>query len=112
MFYNRLFETAPDLHPLFKGDIKKQGQMLMGAIKLAVNGLDRPESILPAVQSLGKRHATYGVKNEHYTAVGAALLWTLEQGLGEAFTPEVNVAWTEAYNLLATVMQQAASQKN
>ena len=110
LFYQRLFELDPSLRPLFTGDIKKQGAMLMSAISMAVNGLARPDSIIPAVQRLGRRHVGYGVQAEHYTTVGAALLWTLEQGLGEAFTPEVKEAWTAAYTLLATVMQDAAAE--
>jgi len=110
LFYQRLFELDPSLRPLFTGDMKKQGAMLMSAISMAVNGLDRPDSIIPAVQGLGRRHVAYGVQAEHYTTVGAALLWTLEQGLGEAFTPEVKEAWTATYTLLATVMQDAAAE--
>lgn len=110
LFYQRLFELDPSLRPLFTGDIKKQGAMLMSAISMAVNGLTHPESIIPAVQGLGRRHVAYGVKAEHYTTVGAALLWTLEQGLGEAFTPDVKEAWTATYTLLATVMQDAAAE--
>jgi nitric oxide dioxygenase len=76
---------------------------------VAVNGLDRLDQIVPAVQQLGIRHAGYGVKEEHYAAVAAALLWTLEEGLGADFTPEVKDAWTAAYTVLATTMQQAAA---
>jgi len=75
-----------------------------------VSGLERLEKLLPAVQALGRRHAGYGVKDEHYATVAAALLWTLEQGLGDGFTPEVREAWTTAYLALAGVMQQAAAE--
>ncbi len=109
LFYGRLFEIAPSVKPFFKGDIKEQGRKLMQMIGVAVNGLSQPETIVPAVQDLGRRHVGYGVKAEHYDTAGAALLWTLEQGLGEAFTPEVKEAWTEAYGLLSSVMKQAAS---
>ncbi|MBW7941348.1 MAG: hemin receptor [Candidatus Kuenenia stuttgartiensis] len=109
MFYRHLFETDPSLRQLFKRDIKKQGRMLMQMIDFAVKGLDDPEIILPAIQALGKRHVGYGVKEEHYETVGNALLWTLEQGLGDAFTLEVKEAWSEAYKLLAGVMIEAAS---
>jgi hemoglobin-like flavoprotein len=110
LFYARLFELDPSLRPLFHGDMKSQGQKLMTTLKLVVRGLERPETILPAVRSLGQRHVAYGVKDEHYATVGAALLWTLGQGLGDAFTPEVENAWTTAYTLLAGVMQEAAGQ--
>lgn len=81
----------------------------MAMIGTAVANLDRLETIVPAVQDLGRRHATYGVKATHYDTVGAALLWTLGQGLGDAFTPPVKAAWTEAYTTLSTVMMEAAS---
>src|SRR6266540_433581 len=110
LFYSRLFELDPTLRHLFKGDMKVQGRALMSMIKVAVAGLDKLERIVPAVQNLGRRHATYGVKDSHYETVGAALLWTLEQGLGEAFTSEVRAAWTEVYTLLATTMKEAASE--
>ena len=109
MFYRHLFETDPSLRQLFKRDIKKQGRMLMQMIDFAVKGLDDPEIILPTVQALGKRHIGYGVKEEYYETVGNALLWTLAQGLGDDFTPEVKEAWSEAYKLLAGVMIEAAS---
>ena len=105
LFYGRLFELDPSLRPLFRGDMKEQGRALMSMIKVAVAGLDNPERIVPAVQSLGRRHATYGVTDAHYDTVAAALLWTLEQGLGEAFTAEVKGAWVEVYTILATTMK-------
>src|SRR5262249_28238363 len=96
MFYTRLFELDSSVQALFKGDMKAQGRKLMHMIGLAVSGLNRLETLVPAVQDLGTRHVDYGVKHEHYDTVGAALLWTLEQGLGEDFTPEVKEAWAEA----------------
>ncbi|MBM4055472.1 MAG: hemin receptor [Planctomycetes bacterium] len=108
MFYQHLFELNPSFKSLFKKDMKKQGRMLMQMIEFAVKGLDDPETILPAIQDLGKRHVGYGVKEEDYATVGEALLWTLEQGLGSGFTQEVKEAWGEAYKLLAGVMINAA----
>jgi hemoglobin-like flavoprotein len=110
LFYGRLFELDPTLRPLFRGDMKSQGAKLMAAIKLVVKGLEQPATILPAVRSLGQRHVAYGVQNSHYETVGAALLWTLGQGLGDAFTLEVEEAWAAAYTLLASVMQEAAAE--
>lgn len=104
MFYQHLFEMYPSLRPLFKRDMKKQGRMLMQMIDFAVKGLDDPETILPTIQALGKRHIGYGVKEEYYDTVGKALLWTLEQGLGSDFTQEAKEAWGEAYKLLASAM--------
>lgn len=109
LFYERLFSQEPSLRQLFKGDLRKQGQMLMQTLALAVRSLHQPQSIVPAVQQLGIRHAGYGVRNEDYADVGAALLWTLEQGLGPAFTDEVREAWASAYGLLSGVMIEAAS---
>jgi hemoglobin-like flavoprotein len=88
--------------------MKEQGRKLMQMIAVAVKGLSNLDAIVPAVQELGKRHVNYGVRDEHYETVGAVLLWTLEQGLGKAFTPEVRDAWAEAYNLLAGVMKAAS----
>lgn len=109
LFYGKLFELDPSLKALFKGDMIEQGRKLMATLAFAVGGLRGPEKILGAVQALGKRHVGYGVKDEHYDTVGAALLWTLEQGLGPDFTPETKAAWTKIYNLLAGVMKKAAA---
>ena len=109
MFYNRLFELDPDTKGLFKGDIKVQQRKLMDTLEIMAKGLSVQEVILPALRELGKRHVGYGVKPEHYATVGSALLWTLEKGLGEEFTPAVKEAWSEAYGLMTSVMQEAAA---
>ena len=114
MFYSRLFEIDPDLESLFPAEeraMREQGRKLMWMITLAVRGLDRPDELLPAVEDLGRRHATYGVREKDYASVGAALLWTLEQGLGESFTPEVEDALAATYGLLANVMQDGATRE-
>lgn len=108
LFYGKLFELDPSLRPMFKGDIAEQGRKLMVMLGTAVRGLDDLGELTPAVAALGKRHVGYGVENSHYDTVGAALLWTLEQGLGDKFTDQVREAWTVVYTTLATVMQQAA----
>lgn len=105
LFYTRLFALEPSLQSLFKGDMKEQGSKLMGMIGVAVRGLKRLDEIVPAVKALGQRHVTYGVRAAHYDTVGAALLWTLGQGLGESFTKDVEDAWTEVYGVLASTMQ-------
>lgn len=107
-FYQRLFEIAPSYRSMFKSDMKKQGAMLMSTLGLAVGSLNNLETILPAVQSLGRRHAAYGVTAEHYQPVAEAFLWTLEHYLGDAFTPELKEAWVVAYTTLATVMIEAS----
>lgn len=109
IFYDKLFELDPSLKPLFKGDMKEQGRKLMSMIATAVKGLDKPESIIGAVQDLGKRHVSYGVEESHYDTVGAALLYTLETGLGERWNDEVKEAWTAVYIDLATTMKDAAA---
>lgn len=108
LFYTRLFTLDPSLRPMFKGEMTKQGQMLMSMIGAAVNGLRNLETLAPVVRQLGARHAGYGVRTEHYATVGSALMWTLEQGLGDKFTPAVREAWAGAYDLLSEVMQLGA----
>ena len=113
LFYSRLFLLDPSLKTLFRGDMQEQGRKLMSMISVAVNSLARLESIVPAVQQLGRRHAGYGVKPRHYALVGAALVWTLEQGLGKkAFTKEVEDAWRAAYAVLAATMQHTTREES
>jgi hemoglobin-like flavoprotein len=109
VFYERLFVLDPTLRSLFHGNMQEQGRKLMAVLKLAVAGLSRLEELLPLVRQLGVRHRGYGVTETHYATVGEAFLWTLEQGLGERFTPEVRAAWSSAYTLLADTMRTAAT---
>jgi hemoglobin-like flavoprotein len=104
LFYGRLFETAPALTPLFRGDMKEQGRKLMATLAVVVNGLGNIEQVLPAASALAKRHVGYGVKAADYAPVGAALLWTLERGLGAAWTPELAAAWGAAYGVVSEYM--------
>lgn len=108
LFYGRLFEIAPEVQPYFKGDMKEQGRKLMMMIGTAVNALNNLEAVVPAIQDMGKRHVGYGVKPEDYDSVGAALLWTLEKGLGDDFTDDTKEAWTTVYGVLSTTMKDAA----
>jgi len=108
IFYDKLFAADPSLRALFKGDLEEQKMKLMKMIGVAVNSLDRLDEIVPAVKALGQRHVGYGVQPEHYATVGSALLATLEQGLGPAFTPEVKDAWATVYGVLAGAMQAQA----
>ena len=114
MFYGRLFELNPSLRSLFKIDIREQGKKLMQMIGFCVGKLDALDELVPIVKSLGARHVGYGVVESDYAAVGAALLWTLEQGLGEAFTPEVREAWDATFGVIARTMligmEQASAQ--
>ena len=109
LFYARLFELDPSLRPLFKGDIAHQGRKLMQMLAIAVAGLHDLNTLVPAVRALGRRHVGYGVRDEHYETVATALLWTLEQGLGAAFTPDVRDAWATVYWLLADTMKAGAA---
>jgi len=108
LFYARLFEVAPDVRAMFKSDMKNQGRMLMSVLATVVAGLNNLESILPTAESLAIRHRDYGVVPEQYEIVGDVLLWTLAQGVGDDFTPEVRAAWEEAYSTLAGAMISAA----
>ena len=104
LFYDRLFEIAPEVKPMFHGDMVEQRRKLMSVLGVVVTGLSRLETVLPAASALAKKHVAYGVKDEHYPIVGSALLWTLEQGLGEAWNPELADAWTTAYGTLSGYM--------
>lgn len=108
IFYDRLFQVAPQVRAMFPDDVTVQGAKLMSAIGFVVAGLERLESIIPQVQELGRKHVGYGVQEEHYAMVGDCLIWTLELGLGPAFTPDVRKAWIEAYGMLAEAMIAAA----
>ena len=109
-FYENLFELDPDLQPLFKRRMKTQGQKLMHTLGIVVNSLRKMEDVMPSVTALGQRHQNYGVSETDYDTVGEALLWTLEQGLGDQFTDDVKAAWTEVYGTLATTMKSAAAE--
>jgi hemoglobin-like flavoprotein len=113
LFYGRLFEIAPETRGLFRYDVgtpgmAQQGVKLMQTLGVAVAHLDNLGAVIPAIEALARRHVVYGVEAAHYDVVGAALLWTLEQGLGEDFTPEVHAAWATVYTTLADAMKQAA----
>jgi hemoglobin-like flavoprotein len=104
LFYDRLFEIAPSVKAMFPADMAEQRRKLMAMLAAVVKGLGNLESVLPAASALAKRHVSYGAKAEHYPVVGAALLWTLEKGLGDGWTPEVADAWTAAYGTLSGFM--------
>jgi len=108
MFYDRLFAIAPEVKPLFKGDIAEQSRKLMDTLALAVGLLRDMPTLVITLQGLAKRHVGYGVKDQHYDKVGEALLWTLEKGLADAFTPQVRDAWAALYGAVAKVMRDAA----
>ncbi|ESR26812.1 globin family protein [Lutibaculum baratangense] len=110
LFYKRLFEIDPALRDLFPADMAGQGLKLMTALAFAVRGLERPQTILPVLEGLGRRHAFYGVEERDYATVGQALVETLDAAMGEEFTPELRAAWIAAYMLLSGAMIEAARQ--
>ncbi|WP_437126267.1 globin domain-containing protein [Pelagibius litoralis] len=110
LFYGRLFEIDPSTKPLFKGDMTEQGRKLMAVLKTAVSSLEKLDKLVPAVKVMGQRHHAYGVELKHYTSVAEALLWTLQQGLQDAYTPAVEAAWAKTYGTLAEVMMTGAQE--
>jgi hemoglobin-like flavoprotein len=108
LFYRHLFQADPAIAPMFKGDMAQQGQRLMQMIGSAVALLDQPALLMPVLGRLGARHVGYGVQPHHYDTVGAALLRTLSEGLGETFDEETCDAWCEVYGIVSSTMQAAA----
>ena len=110
LFYDRLFTLDPSLQRMFaNADMKEQRRKLMQALSAVINGIDNLGALVPTLENLGRNHVRYGVADKHYETVGAALLWTLEQGLKDAWTPAARSAWTVAYTTVATVMRSAAT---
>jgi hemoglobin-like flavoprotein len=111
LFYDRLFEIDASTRSLFKStDMTEQRRKLVQALATVIHGLDDLAPLVPVLETLGKNHVRYGVTDKHYDSVGAALLWTLEQGLADAWTPAAKEAWTAAYGAVAGVMLGAAHQ--
>ena len=108
LFYERLFEVAPGVRPLFEADMADQQKKLLAALVRIVQAVDKPDELVPYLAALGRRHTTYGAKPEHYAVVGDVLLWTFERVLGPAFTPEVRAAWGSAYGAVSELMREAA----
>ncbi|MFZ0841409.1 MAG: globin family protein [Xanthobacteraceae bacterium] len=111
IFYDRLFAVAPQVRSLFPNDMTEQRRKLMGTLGVVVNALDKLETVLPAASALAKRHVSYGAQPAHYPVVGEALLWTLQRGLGDAWTDDVAAAWTAAYTTLSNFMISEAYAK-
>lgn len=108
LFYARLFEIDPSTRSLFSAiDMNMQRKKLVQVLTVAVSSLDNLGALVRTVEDLGRRHAGNGVEDRHYDSVGAALLWTLERGLGKAWTPDVSAAWGEVYKLLSGIMRRA-----
>jgi hemoglobin-like flavoprotein len=108
LFFENLFTADPKLRSLFKGNLVQTGDRLMTTFANAVRLIEHPEQMTPSLAKLGARHVSYGVQDEHYATVGAALMKTLQQSLGDAFTDEVRAAWGELYASLAGTMMKAS----
>ena len=108
LFYNRLFELAPEVKPMFRGPLAQQSKKLLSTLSYVISKLDKLEDIVDEVAKLSRRHVGYGVKEEHYTGVGVALIWTLEKGLIGHWNEELKTAWTECYSILSSAMINAA----
>jgi len=112
LFYNRLFEIAPEVKPMFsRSSIAEQSRKLLSMLSYVIAKLDKLDDILEEVAKLAKRHSQYGVKESHYAAVGAALLWTLEKGLGDLWNEELKAAWTRIYTVLSGAMIAAQNEE-
>jgi nitric oxide dioxygenase len=111
-FYSHLFELDPSLRQLFgHTDMDRQRGALMLMLGVVVRYIDRLEDIVPEVEALGRRHASYGVQRDHYATVGRALIATLDDRLGDAMTDETAYAWAAAYRRLSSVMMEAADER-
>lgn len=116
-FFLRIFEIAPPALQLFSfkdetplaesPGLKKHATGVLNTVGTAVAGLSDVEKLVPVLEALGGRHATYGVQREHFAIVGQALLWTLEQGLGDRWTAEVEAAWAQTYATVQSIMEPA-----
>ncbi|WP_246838900.1 globin family protein [Leptospira yasudae] len=108
LFYKKLFELEPTYKAMFKGDMAEQGRKLMLMLRTLVSGLGDLSSLVPVIEDMGKRHLKYGVKVEDYNVVGEALLATLQQGLGEEFTPKLKGLWAAVYQIVAKTAIEGA----
>jgi hemoglobin-like flavoprotein len=104
LFYSRLFEVAPGVRHLFKGDVKEQSRKLMSMVTYVIAKLDKLDTIISEIKSLAQRHNKYGAQKEHYAVVGECLLYTLKSGLGERWTANTEAAWIEVYTILSNAM--------
>ncbi|QHT67514.1 hemin receptor [Rhodocytophaga rosea] len=110
LFYNKLFELHPELRPMFKNDLVFQAKKLIAMVTVMITKLQKMDDIMPEIHALAQRHVGYGTRPEHYAVVGKALVWMLEQGLGNRWTDETRVAWETWYNQLAKAMIEATEQ--
>lgn len=110
VFYRRLFEIDPALRPLFTNNIEDQSRKLLDMLGVLIAMLERPIGLDMELRAMGSRHRDYGVKDEHYAAVGQALLDMLSEVLDKRFTPDVRTAWVGLYTAVQTLMQKGAAE--
>lgn len=108
LFFSRLFELDPEVRSIFPADIDRVERNFIAALTNLVNGLDNPEVLLPQLESLGRQHHEWGVREEHYVSFRDALLWALERSIGATFTPEVREAWRGIYAWMQAAMLRGA----
>lgn len=108
-FYERLFVRYPELRPLFKGEIGEQADLFVTMINTVISALEHPERVRPLIETLGARHAQYGVHPEDYAKFEQVLLETLREALGEEFDAEVEAAWCQVFEALSQTMQAGAA---
>ena len=109
VFYDRLFEIAPQMRPLFTSDMKVQGKKLMDLLSVLVSATSHQSNFELLVQDTAEKHIGYGATPKYYELVGEALLWMMQEQLRNDFTPAVQEAWTEVYQMIATAMQRVGS---
>jgi hemoglobin-like flavoprotein len=104
LFYDRLFEIAPEVRPLFRSDIDEQKRKFIATLAVIVGSLDDTSKLIALTDNLARQHGDFGVRPAHYPKVGEALLWSLERGLGDAWTPGVAASWSKAYGVISAFM--------
>jgi len=104
LFYQHLFEIAPEIRPMFRSDMTGQGMRFMSTLALIVQNLDDPQALRPYLEKLAQGHAAYGVKHEHFRPMGQALVQTMREIVGENFPEGAGAAWEAAYDVLADEM--------
>lgn len=109
-FYRRLFELAPDVRVMFKGDMELQSKKFSDMLAWVVAHLENPDDLSRELRTLGARHNDYAVKVDQYAPVGSALIWMFQRTLGDRFTSEMEEAWLEAYAFISSEMERGSRQ--
>ena len=109
-FYRRLFAAAPAVQPLFADtDLKRQKGMLLATLVLLRRSLRDLGSVTPTLRDMGARHVRYGAQPAHYPVVGQVLIASMAEIAGDAWTPEFELAWSEAFSVVAGAMIEGAT---